>query len=134
MALRKPTVSLTDPWKHVRLGGVQVHIAPEAAILADALPAPALRKTLKAVGAWAGEAGVQAIRVTTSFEPEEPDWREVVVEMWIDAQSVEEASERWDALGAVLDAVIGALPGQDREALDSGLAFQLLWGADAWDD
>ena len=111
---------------------VPVTVTSEAEILLGQLPWPALGQVLEALRNWAQHVPLKAARARVVSDWEDADWREVVIELRIDADS-DAALGLWDEMEKALADAKKGLPPDQRSELDRHLGVHLLWGADSWD-
>jgi len=113
--------------------GIPVTVTEAANQFMARLPWPALGRVLIALRNWAMHSPVKAARAFVAADPEDRTWREVVIELLIDADT-EAALSLWDEMEKALASAKDGLPPDQRAKLDKHLAIHLLWGADSWHD
>lgn len=107
-------------------------ISAEAAGLLATLPPGTFVPLLETLNGWMGKASVKAVRARVLTDEEDPAWREVVIEVRLDANT-EQALDSWDELEDLTENALQGAPASERATLDRELAIHLLWGADRWD-
>jgi hypothetical protein len=113
--------------------GVPVAVSPEARLCLSRLPSPATGAVLGALRDWARNVPLKAARASVYTDREEPDWREVIIDLLVDCDA-DAAMSLWQQMEDELARVKASLDAADRTLLDHQLGVHMLWGADDWLD
>jgi hypothetical protein len=111
---------------------IPVAVTSEAETLLDTFPQATWLRVKKGLQKWVSTAPVKAAWVNVATDHDYPEWKDLVIELLVDADT-DRAIELWDEVAAAIaEAKQGMTPVQ-RAKIDELLSVELLWGADSGD-
>ena len=121
----KATKKMAAPLPSTLGNGVPVQATPEAEEFAKKLPKKALARVFAALDEWLRLKPAQRVKVEVDVEPEDTDWRELVVELVFSCHD-DECMDLWDELGDTLDKTFDEFSPKDVRRLDEGLGVHIV--------
>src|SRR5947207_750277 len=105
--------------------GVPVEKTADAEDFYARLPKKATARVLQAVDEWLKETPAQRIKVEVFTDPEDEDWRELLVKVLVDPAGGA-YFDLWEDVGAVLDSAFADLSPADAGILNDCFAVHIV--------